>query len=653
MKKTILSTAILLACSQAHAIDIPDIHPNIVEENGNLVFVKGDQKYPLQPVNTKYTIDQLVGNPVGTDKGIQFQFGDLNGRLYYGLIKHQDDPYPQPVFFKSFATIENGRANIDMSKMGGKYDFSGWEAQGHGALGYRVVTDDGTILYDGKIAFTGIGPFQVNPASVVEGPIVSLAKDGNFHNTVRISFDTLKDTTATVVAHNSGDDMKVHKFKASLPATHHEISLNGLMPDTVYSYTVKTSSCNNVYSESYTFKTAPSPGSKKSFVFAYSADSRGGMGGGERDIGTNAYIMKRVATLARFKNARFMQFTGDMINAYSTSVEQVKLEYRNWKRVIEPFAHHFPIVTAVGNHEGGVLHQFGEGKLWDYPPPIFIDRFPYETDSAEALFASQFVHPTNGPDSEDGAAYDPNPNQQDFPSYKENVFYYTYDNVAMVVLNTNYWYAPSLRVAQDSSNGGLHGYLMDKQLEWLETTLATLDADKNLDFVFVSPHTAVFPNGGHVMDDMWYYGNNERRPTVKHSPNGPNLVQQGIVEQRDKFLKILMQSKKVIAMLTADEHDFSWMRIDKNMNIYPDGWDKEDIRQTKAFRPIYQIHNGAAGAPYNAPEETLWSSHLRDFTTQYAVVFFHVKGSSLQMEVINPDTLGTILPLQPLSLSKH
>jgi hypothetical protein len=49
-----------------------------------------------------------------------------------------------------------------------------------------------------------------------------------------------------------------------------------------------------------------------------------------------------------------------------------------------------------------------------------------------------FVNPENGPVSEDGSIYDPNPEQVDFPSYSETVFYYTYDNTAMIVLNSDY-----------------------------------------------------------------------------------------------------------------------------------------------------------------------------------------------------------------------
>jgi len=332
-----------------------------------------------------------------------------------------------------------------------------------------------------------------------------------------------------------------------------------------------------------------------------------------------------------------MQFTGDMINGYLNSVEQTNVEYRNWKRAIEPFTHYMPMVAGMGNHEA-VIHRFkGESRT------LVIDRFPYATESAEAVFASQFVNPTNGPISEDGATYDPNPDQQDFPSYQENVFYYTYDNIAIIVLNSDYWYAPTL-TAFPEMGGNLHGYLMDQQLAWLETTLATLEADENIDFIFTTQHTPVFPNGGHVGDDMWYRGNNQPRAVVKHTADGENLISRGIIEQRDKYLTILMKSKKVIGFLTGDEHNFNWLPISKTVNIYPENWDKADIRQNHNFRTLYQVNNGAAGAPYYAQEQTPWSEHLQSFTTQNAVVFFHIHGKSLQMEVMNPDTLDIIWP---------
>ncbi|MDM8560551.1 metallophosphoesterase family protein [Candidatus Parabeggiatoa sp. HSG14] len=638
MKKLTFFIALVFAYSNSPAIDIPAIHPNIVEKNGNLVLMDGNKKYSLKPVTTKYTPEQLVGNPTGTKNGIQFNFGDFNGQLYYGFIKPGDGHYPQPVFHRKASIIKNGLVNIDIATdMSGKYDMIDWEKTGQGTMGYRVVTRNGIILYDGKLAFTGSGPFQINTASIIEGPFINLAEDGSFHHTVRISFETLTETTATVTVRNMTDD-KVHSFTNNTSTNHHEIPLKELMPNTNYSYTVKTVNDDKVYTESYSFKTAPLPGSRKPFSFAYTSDSRHAQGGGERRIeGTNAYIMKRIAALVQSKNVAFMQFTGDMINGELNSVEQTKVEYRNWKRAIEPFAHYLPIITTMGNHEA-VVHIFENGKNF-----ILIDRFPYNTESAEAVFASQFVNPTNGPYSEDGAVYDPNPNQEDFPSYQENVFYYIYDNVAMIVLNSNYWYAPMLKSSPESG-GNLHGYLMDKQLEWLEETVARLDKNDNIDFVFVTHHTPAFPSGGHVIDDMWYRGNNTPRAVVKHTADGDNLIQRGIIEQRDSYLKIIMKSQKVIGILTGDEHNFYWLLIHKDVSIYPDNWDKEDIRQSQDFRPLYQVNNGAAGAPYFAQEETPWSEHVQSFTTQNAVAFFHIHGKSIQMEVINPDTLDTIWP---------
>ncbi|EDN67864.1 phosphohydrolase [Beggiatoa sp. PS] len=525
-----------------------------------------------------------------------------------------------------------------LGNLGGKYDMVNWEETGQGTLGYRVVTKSGTILYDGKLAFIGKSPFFINNASIVEGPFVNFSEVGTFYNSLRVSFDTLTETTATVVVRNTKDETQIDTFKNEISANHHEMTLTGLKPDTAYSYQVKTQNGDQVYTESYFFKTAPLPGSRKPFTFAYASDSRHAQGGGERRIeGTNAYMMKRIGALTRFKNAAFMQFTGDMINGYLSSVEQTQVQYRNWKRAIEPFTHDMPVVAGIGNHEA-ITHKFDR-----FLGPISIDRFPYETESTEAVFASQFVNPTNGPESEDGAAYDPNPNQQDFPSYKENVFYYTYDNIAMIALNSDYWYTPTL-TSFPEIGGNLHGYLMDQQLEWLEATLTTLDADENIDFIFTTQHTPVFPNGGHLKDDMWYRGNNKPRAVVKHTADGDNLIQRGIIEQRDKYLKILMKSKKVLGFLTGDEHNFNWLQINQAVNIYPDGWDKEDIRQSENFRPLYQVNNGAAGAPYYAQEQTPWSEHLQGFTTQNAVVFFHIHGKSIQMEVLNPDTLDTIWP---------
>jgi hypothetical protein len=86
------------------------------------------------------------------------------------------------------------------------------------------------------------------------------------------------------------------------------------------------------------------------------------------------------------------------------------------------------------------------------------------------------------------------------------------------------------------------------------------EQDPNIDHIFVTQHTPVFPNGGHSGDDMWYSGNNEKRPYIAGKP-----VQKGIIERRDEYLDILInQSKKVVGVLTGDEHNYNRLQLTKD-----------------------------------------------------------------------------------------
>mgnify|MGYP006287295905 CR=1 FL=1 len=276
-----------------------------------------------------------------------------------------------------------------------------------------------------------------------------------------------------------------------------------------------------------------------------------------------------------------------------------------------------------------MLHPRNQGG-WIYG--IQVDRFSYETESAEKIFADNFCNPHNGPDSEDGADYDPEKDKTNFPSYKENVFYYTYDNVAIVVLNSDYWYAPSLK-HQAFSDGNLHGYLMDMQIAWLEQTLKKLEDDPNIDHVFVTQHTPTFPNGGHVKDDMWYNGNNEPRAHVA----GKGL-KKGIIERRDEYLNLLVnESSKVRAILTGDEHNYARLPVNDDLPRYPENYKPSNVTMKLE---IMQINNGAAGAPYYAQEETPWSDQVQYFSTENALVLIDVEGEKITVRVINPDTLS-------------
>lgn len=617
---TTLTILFFLAAINLSGQKTPAVYSNIeFNENGNLVYKYRDTTYTGIIHAPVYTIDDFTENITGSETGlaIQFKKSDFNGKLYYGLIHYNDSKHPLPVYFRSFLAIENGYVHIDIkNQLGGRYDMVGWEKSGKGVIGYRIVDNEGNMIYHGRIAFKGTGPFT--PSNVIiEGPFV----DQITHNSAIISFTTLTKVKGQV----SVNERKINSKKSD---KYNEIFVDQLEPNKEYNYSITIDGIEQRYS----FKTAPEPGSRKAFTFAYASDSRSGPGGGERTLyGANYYIMKKIMALANQQGAVFMQFTGDLIDGYLTSEQEIELQYANWKRAIEPWAHYIPVYEGMGNHEALTIN---------FPLPglsngVQIDKFPFETSSSEAIFNRNFVNPTNGLVSEDGASYDPNDKTIDFPPYTENVFHYQYDNIAVICLNSNYLYVPSLRSLPHSS-GNLHGYILDKQLEWLENVIAEYEANETVDHVFITQHTPAFPNGGHVHDDMWYNGNNQFRPWIAGKP-----LAKGIIERRDEYLDIIInKNKKVVAIFTGDEHNYCRTAISPEMPMYPEtGYyaPKIDISRT-----IYQINNGAAGAPYYAQQETPWTPYTEGFTTQNALVLIHIEGNRVELEVLNPDTLEEI-----------
>ena len=618
MKKAYLVLIPLLYLSLTYSQEIqtiPQIHSNLsYDSTGTLIFTTKDGLVlPSIPYSDNYSLSKLRIIPAANDTGLVFNFKDpdFGGWISYGLIQTIGSKYQYPLFYGSEVEIDSGIAVINIEKsLKGLFDITGWEESKLIRLGYRIANESGEILYDGKILVSADSSYEVEP-SIIEGPFINLLTPEG----ATISFET---STPIICQVSVGNLI----FKETIPNTHHEIDITNLNDDSDYVYTIHYGK----YSDSYSFHTAPSPGTRKPFTFGYASDCRGNSGGGERDIkGTNAYIMKRIAALSAFKNARFFQSTGDMIDGNNTDIESINLEYANWKRAIEPFASYVPYITGFGNHEA-YWKIFAKDDKY-----AIIDNFPFGDNSSESLYAENFVNPINGPFSEDGAIYDPDTSKIDFPPYTENVFYYTYDNIGVIVLNSHYWFAPTVGRTPEHS-GNLQGYFLDNQLKWLKSTLKHFEKNKDIDHIFVTHHSPVFSNSGHIYNSMWWLGDNSKRPYIAGKP-----LEKGIIEKRDEYLDILMNySSKVIAVLMSDDHNFNRMKLTSDTPIYPDDYDKPKLNK---YRPITFITNGAAGAPYYGQMDVPWTDHVDKFIAQYAVLFIHVDGKKVWCEVFNPDTL--------------
>ncbi len=625
----------VLALTQGSA---PAIYSNILIQDGQPVVTVPGGILRLDPEQSApdYTVKMLRGNPAGTDTGFVFSFIDplateslAGGSVFYSLWDPMESRYPMPHYRFDTPIDAQGRARVDMSNLTGRFDLSGWQASDEGILYYRVANALGAIVYEGKFFFTA-KPFTVG-ASISAGPWVAKVT----HDSATVAFETNRSILAHIIADG-------RTFSDAVPATRHEIELGGLPAASHIGYTVRAGG----HEESYGFTTAPRPGTRSNFVFAYSTDSRESIASGERSMaGVNAYMMRRVMALSAAKDAAFLQFTGDTMSGYDANVPMQLVKYANFQRAILPWASRIPVYTGMGNHE---TIEFS----WDNDTKYGLncDRFPFATDSAEAVFADVFVNPENGPSSEDGAFYDPNPETAgDFPTYRENVYAYHWDNVAMIVLNSQYLYSPSLP-SDITVGGNLWGYLLDNQLAWLESTLAGLQDDPNIDHIFITQHTPVFPNGGHVngYNSMWQKGEN-LTPIFQGTPPARFLEQgKGSMDRRDQYLRILLSHSKVKAILAGDEHNYSRLLIRPGMPVY----DKRKYLPDdplKITRDLWHITVGSAGAPYYYQESAPWNrgypgdtQYLKAFSTQHAVAFFHVHGPSLKLEMVNPDTLERI-----------
>lgn len=612
-----------LYVSTSTAQEIPAVYSNIFHDESGYYFLHPESGDRLEEANTPVGIllENLIQAAGTAPEGLLFDFKDTTfaGTLYYGFIVADQVRYPQPVWYINSEKVIQGRALVRIAPLKGKYDIIGWQEKGKGLLGYRLADHEGKLIYDGRVSFTGKGPFEPS-TTVYEGPFVQLPES----DAVKITFRTNYLTSPHIVV--NGTVYREQSIMMNpLGSREHSIRIDKLKPETKYEYELVVG--DHLIRGS--FKTAPPNGSRKPIRFGYASDSREGKEGGERSIrGVNMHIIKKIAALANYQSVDFWQFTGDLINGYSTSTDETRIQYANWKRSVEPFWHHIPVVVGMGNHES-IMSTFGNTRRG-----VAVDKFPFAENSAEKVFADEFHLPQNGPLSEDGAVYDPDTARVDFPSYKENVFYYTYGNIAMVVLNSNYWYAPSDQMIP-LSGGNPHAYVMDNQLKWLAETINKLEANNKIDHIFITIHTPMFPNGGHAGDDMWYHGNNDVRPFIAGLP-----VEKGIIERRDEILDIIVnKSKKSLAVLTGDEHNYSRLFVDDEMNRYPDEWPHSKL---KLNRHIWQITNGSAGAPHYGQEVLPWSGNVQFFSLQYALVFFEVNGEKVHIKVINPDTLEEI-----------
>jgi hypothetical protein len=560
----------------------------------------------------------LTANPTVTmigDWKAQIDFTTIiptKAVIYFGQYDEVDAVLPLPRFILFAENMEETTEHsikLDLSKLKvEKRDINKMADVDGGVIVYRIevyspggrkAENPGARVYDQRFEFYGD---KLVP-TVVEGPFVDQITD----TSAIISWDTDQPVNGTVKVKGKGNIDATTKN-----TTHFEVALTGLKPGTTYDYSVQlTGGSKTTNTREYYFKTPLTNATK--FTFAVMGDSREGLGGGEYQYnGVNGYVQETLATAAFNKNAEFILHTGDMINGYGDDPIGYEMQLEAFKDSVEDVGHYIPIYEMIGNHEVVVNAYDSEDKTNLAYGFLMVDQ--EGENSGEYIFTQEFVNPDNGPDPDNAAANVPE--GKSLPPYKESVYHFDYGNSRFVVMNNNYWY----NSYPEKFGGGLEGFVMDDQTEWLIDIFNQTKADDSIEHVFLFAQEPMFPNGGQSKNSMWYQGG-------AAEDNG-GWDRTHVIERRDEIWKAFVGTGKAVAANFGDEHNYSRTLI---TNGWPEG-EKEDYEY-----PVWQMISGGAGAPYAADykKELPWSDNVVKTSVQYSYTLFQIDGSRVKYEVYN------------------
>ena len=612
----VLAALVIPSLARGEEVDLPVLQPEYPTKQGG--------------IRNQVTFDQIhnIVGPSNDGKGLAIDLEDssLYGEIFTG-------PYPFEAGEADF-DYARYRKHTSLAEGMGTLNIEYLFRDGHNAndwpdglnpfstknIGYRLdlwrMGSDGSPdhlgFYDSVAGFIEEGDSFSPNLTIVEGPFVSMVRSDAPRSLI-IAWETDKPSMGSVYVYGKMRGTQVGTFSDPDMGTLHRVEVSGLKPGKNYTYVVQSESEGNqvATSEWYTFKTAPRPRSKRTVRFAFAGDSREGVGGGERNyMGSNFYVLNRIAMGAFRHRADFFIFGGDLVNGYTSDPADFKLQLKGFKQAMAGFWRGHPVYPGMGNHET-LLNVFDDGSKYG----ISLDKWPYETESAEAVFAREFVNPENGPDPSDPRR----------PSYRENVYTFTYGPVQIISFNNNYWWTTNSQVP--NYGGSPEGYIMEDQLEWIEKTLREASRNSKVKYVFLYAQEPVFPCGGHIDDAMWWLGDNNVRAYTRQ---GDQVIPEamGIIEVRNRFWKAVSRCKKVAAVLTADEHEYHRTLISNStpVGVFPqDDTDGDGVLDQYSadpeFRyPTWHITVGTGGAPYYSREETPWSPEVLSSQHGYALV---------------------------------
>jgi hypothetical protein len=497
--------------------------------------------------------------------------------------------------FRRGAVIREGRAELKLSDLD---NGPGWKERGQILVRLEISLVESGLdrdlgTYEFLAGFRRDGKTYRRAVTVSEGPYVAgVASDDPERAVLRLRVEP--PAGVSVLVHD-GYPPKGEPRRIESPATGlHEIVIAGLLPDHVHSYAIE---CDGWTCGPFPLRTAPLPG-EGTVRFAFAGDSRQGPGGGARAfMGVNAHALGLLLRDARERDVRFWIHGGDLVSGYTGSVEDFRAQLRAFQWTAAAFLHERPMYNLMGNHDC-VIRAFEAGGH-----DLVLDRWPYATESSEAVFASEFTHPANGPVPDDPRR----------PPYAETVYSFSFGPARVIALNNNYW----VSTRPETHGGSPEGCVLADQLRWLRSELDRAEQDPAVRHLFLVMQEPPFPNSAHLDDGMWYEGDaGVRGQSVPAGSDRPQPEPMSVIETRNEIVRLAAATTKAVALLASDEHNYSRMLLTPET---PAGEPPQDDRTGDGKldaplsplrglrRPLWCIISGGGGAPHYPEADSPWN----------------------------------------------
>jgi Purple acid Phosphatase, N-terminal domain/Calcineurin-like phosphoesterase len=210
------------------------------------------------------------------------------------------------------------------------------------------------------------------------GPYLSWAGDPT--TTMTISWTTKEPQRSDVQYRKEEDTDFEEADGAEEPLQYHHLTLNGLTPDTEYTYTVPALGATK-----HRFHTAPA--SSEDFAFVVYGDNRP-----EKGLTRHGAVVRSIMRDDRQANFRFVINTGDLVESPGAGYGW---QWHVFLKHIQPIATSRPYLISIGNHEAR-----GTTGPYDRHFDFGTDVWWYSLDYAGVHFVFLSSEHDLGPDSE-------------------------------------------------------------------------------------------------------------------------------------------------------------------------------------------------------------------------------------------------------------